>query len=222
MFCALGLIFGDKEGVGSSFHVLGIQTHFWRYRGRRFSFHVLCYRTYFQWCRGRRASFSCFVPRATGPGFMFCAPRLVLGGTEGVRYSFMFCSSGLVFGGTESVGSSFSYFPLPNSFWAVPRAPALIFMFCAPRLIFRGTEDVGSRFHVLRSRSRFGRYRRRRVQLQCFALPVRIWAVQTAPSLVFMILTILRVSVPVFMFCAPGLVFGGTMVVRSSFHILCS
>jgi hypothetical protein len=177
MFCALGLIFGDKEGVGSSFHVLGIHTHFQRYRGRRFSFHVLCYRTHFQWCRGRRASFSCFVPRATGPGFMFCAPRLVLGGTEGVRYSFMFFSPGLVFGGTEGIGSSFSYFPLPNSFWAVPRAPALIFMFCAPRLIFRGTEGpvfmfyapglvlggtegVGSNFNVLLSLFEFGRYRR--------------------------------------------------------------
>jgi hypothetical protein len=44
-------------------------------------------------------------------------------------------------------------------------------MFCAPRLIFDGTEGVGSRFHVLRDRTRFRRYRGRRLPFSCFALP---------------------------------------------------
>jgi hypothetical protein len=38
MFCALGLIFDNTEGVGSRFHVLHEQTHFRRHRGRRVQF----------------------------------------------------------------------------------------------------------------------------------------------------------------------------------------
>jgi hypothetical protein len=58
---------------------------------------------------------------------------------------------------------SFSCFASPDSFSAVPRASSAVFMFCVPVLIFGGTKGVGSRFHVLRSRTRFRRYRRRRV-----------------------------------------------------------
>jgi hypothetical protein len=80
-------------------------------------------------------------------------------------------------------------------------------MFCAPRLIFGGTEGVGSRFHVLRSQSRFRRYRGRRVPFLCFAHPDSFSAVP-------------RASGPVFMFCASGLVFDGAECVRSRFNVL--
>jgi hypothetical protein len=93
----------------------------------------------------------------------------------------LFCASGLVFGGAECVGSRFhvlrarsrfrwyrwrrvpfSYFALPDSFSAVPRASGPVFMFCAPGLVFSGTEGVGNRFQVLRARTHFRRYRGRK------------------------------------------------------------
>jgi hypothetical protein len=98
-------------------------------------------------------------------------------------------------------------------------------MFCAPRLVFDGTEDVGSRFHVLRARThfrhrgrqvsfscfsprtRFRRCRGRQVPFSCFALPDTFSVVPGA-------------SGPVFMFCAPGLIFGGTRGIGSCFHVL--
>jgi hypothetical protein len=138
----------------------------------------------------------------------------------------MSCASVIVFGGTECVGSRFhvlrsqtrfrryrgrrvpfSCFALPDSFSAVPRASGPVFMFCAPGLIFGGTERVGSRFHVLRSRTRFRRYRGRRVPFCCFALPNPFLAVP-------------RASGPVFMFYAPGRIFGGTEGIPSRFHVL--
>jgi hypothetical protein len=139
MFCAPVLIFGGTEGVGSRFHVLPSRTHF-------------------QWWRGRRVPFSCFalpdtfsaLPRASGPVFMFCRHRLVLGGTE-------------------VVGTHFHVLPSRIRFLAVPRASSPVFMFYAPGLIFGVTEGVGSRFHILRSRTRFRRYRGRQVPFSCFA-----------------------------------------------------
>jgi hypothetical protein len=80
-------------------------------------------------------------------------------------------------------------------------------MFCATRIVFGGTEGVGSRYHVLRSLTRFRRYRGRRVPFSCFALPDSFWAVR-------------RASGPVFMICAPRIVFGGTEGVVSRFHVL--
>jgi hypothetical protein len=64
-----------------------------------------------------------------------------------------------------------------------------------------------SYFHVLRSRTRFRRYRGRRVSFSCFVLPDLFLAVP-------------RASGPVFMLCAPGLVFDGTEVVGSRFYVL--
>jgi hypothetical protein len=81
-------------------------------------------------------------------------------------------------------------------------------MFCAPVLIFGGTESVGSGFHILRSLTRFSRYRGQRVQFSYFALLNPLPAVPRAFN-------------PVFMFCASRLVFDGTEGVGSSFHILC-
>jgi hypothetical protein len=43
-------------------------------------------------------------------------------------------------------------------------------MFGAPELFFSGTDGVRSYFHVLRPRTRFRRYRGRRVPFSCFAL----------------------------------------------------
>jgi hypothetical protein len=131
----------------------------------------------------------------------------------------MFCAPGHVFGSTAGIRSRFrcyrgcpvllSCFALPDSFSAVPSASGPVFMFCAPELIFGGTEGVGSRFHVLRSRTHFRRYRGRSVPFSCFALPDTLSAV-------------LRASGPVFMFCAPGLIFGGNEGVRCHFHVLCA
>jgi hypothetical protein len=157
---------------------------------------------------------------------MFCAPGLVIDGTKVVGSIFHVLRSGLVFGGTEGVWSCFhilrsrtrfrryrgrrvhfSCFALPDSFSAVPRASGPVLMFCAPGLVFGATVGVGSRFHVLRPRTHFRRYRVCRVPFSCFAFPDSFSAVT-------------RVSGPFFMFCATGLVFGGTEVVESHFHLL--
>jgi hypothetical protein len=89
----------------------------------------------------------------------------------------------------------------------VPRASGLVFMFFAPEHVFGGAECVGSHFHVLRGQVYFLRYRGRRVPFSCFMLPDSFLAVPSA-------------SGPVFMFCAPGLIFGGIEGIRSRFHVL--
>jgi hypothetical protein len=215
MFCAPGLIFGGIESVGSRFNVLRTQTHFWRYRGRRVPFSCFALPKLFSAVPGRRLPFSYFawpysfskVPRASGPVFMFCATS-----THFRRY--------------RGRQVPFSYFALPDSFSAVPRASGSVFMFCAPVLVFDSTEGVGSRFHVLRAglvfggiggdvsrfhvlcrQTRFRRCRVRRVPFSCFA---RLDSFPVVP----------RASGPVFMFCASGLVFGGTEGVGSRIHVL--
>jgi hypothetical protein len=82
-----------------------------------------------------------------------------------------------------------------------------VFIFCSPALIFDGTESIASSFLVLRSRARFRWYRGRRVPFSCFALSGSFPAVLGAPS-------------PLFMFCAPELIFSGTEGVRSHFQVL--
>jgi hypothetical protein len=140
----------------------------------------------------------------------------------------MFCALEHVFGGAEDVGSRFhvlhtrthfrqyrgrrvpiSYFALPDSFSAVPRASAPIFLFCVPVHFFGVTEGVGTRFHVLHSRTHFRRFRGRRFLFSCFASLHSFSAVT-------------RMSGPVFVFCAPRLVFGGTGGVGSIFPIFCA
>jgi hypothetical protein len=147
---------------------------------------------------------------ATGPVFMFCAPGLVFGETEGVMSGFYVLRSRTHFRQYRGRRLPFSYFARSDSFLAVPRssgafftfsavrmASGPVFMFCAPGLIFYGTEGVSSRFHVLCARTRFRRYRGRRVRFSCFALPNSFSAIS-------------RASTSVFMFCAPGLIFIGT------------
>jgi hypothetical protein len=80
-------------------------------------------------------------------------------------------------------------------------------MFSAPSHVFGGTKGVESRFHVLRARTHFRWYRGRRVPFLCFTLSDSLSAVP-------------RASHPVFIFSAPGYVFGGTEGVESRFHVL--
>jgi hypothetical protein len=199
MFYAPGLAFGGTEGIGSRFQVLRSRTRFGRYRGSRvpfscfelpglvfgdtegvgFRFHVLRSRTRFLRYRGRRVSFSCFalpdsfsaVSRVSGLVFMFCAPGLVFDGTAGDVSRFNVLRSQTRFRWYRGHRVPFSFFALPDSFPAVPRASRPILMICAPRLIFGGTEGVGTYFHYLRSRNRFWRNRGRCVPFSCFALP---------------------------------------------------
>jgi hypothetical protein len=258
MFYAPVLVFGGTDGVGSRFQVLRARNRFWRSGGRRVPFS----------CFAHPDSFSA-VPRASSPVLMFCAPGHIFGGTKSVesrfhvlrsgtrfrRYRvrrvtfscfalsktpehvfggtevvgsrfhvlrsrthfsavrrasgpiFMFCAPGLVFSGTEGVGVQFLCFALPDSFSAVPRASAPDLKFCTPELVFGGTDGVPSRFHVLCSRIRFRRCGARRVPFSCFALQDSFSTVQ-------------RASGTVFMFCAPGIVFGGAEGVGSCFHVL--
>jgi hypothetical protein len=196
MFCAPGPVLDGNKGVGSRFHVLRSRTHFRRYRGRR-------------------VPFSCFalvdpffpLPRASGSVFMFFSPGPVFGGTDGVGYRFYVLRSRTRFRRYRGRRVPFSCFAFPDSFSAVPRAPGAVFMFFSLGHGFSGTEGVGSRFHVLRSRTRFRRYRRRPIPFSCFALPDPFSMVPTA-------------SGPVFMFYAPGPVFDGTEGVGSRFHVL--
>jgi hypothetical protein len=223
MFCAPLLISDGTEHVWSHFHVLRSRTCFWQYRRHRVSFSA--------------------VPRLSGFVFMFCTPGLIFGGAECVwssfhvlrtrtrfrRYRglvFMFCTPGLIFGGNEGVRCRFhvlcvrthfqryrgrlvpfSCFELPDMYFEVQSVSGPVFMFCASRLVFDSTEGVGPRFHVLHSRTHFWRYRGRRVPFSCFARPYSFTTVQ-------------RSSGPVFIFCAPGLDFGGVEGVDSRIHVL--
>jgi hypothetical protein len=196
MFCAPGLTFGGTDGAGFGFLVLLSQTRFQRYRA----------------CR---VPFSCFtlpnpfsaVSTALGTVFMFCAPGLGFGGTEANGFCFHVLRSRTRFRRYRWRRVLFSCFALPDSFSTVPRALDPVFMFCAPESVFGVSEGVVSRFHVLRSRTRFWRYRPRRVPFSCFAVTDPFSAVS-------------RESVPVFMFRAPGPVFNGTKGVGSRFHVL--
>jgi hypothetical protein len=204
MFCSLRLVFGGTDGVGSLFHVLHSRTRFRRYRGASGPIFLFCApklvfggtegvpsrydvfrsRTCFRRYRGRQVPFSCFappdsfsaVPGASGLIFMFCAPGLVFGGSEGVRSRFLVLRSRthfLRYRGRRVCFHvlrsqtrfrrfrghrvPFSCFARSDSFSAVPRALGPAFVFCAPGLVFDGTEGVPSHFNVFRSRTCFRR-----------------------------------------------------------------
>jgi hypothetical protein len=197
LFCAAGLIFGVTEGVLSRFYVLRSRTRFRRFRGCRVPFS----------CFARPYSFST-EPRASGPVFMFCASELVFDESEDVGSRFNVLRSRTRFGQYRSRQVPFSCFALPDSFSAVPRATGIVFLFYALELIFDSTGNVWSRFHVLRSKTRFRQFRGRRVPFSCIALPDTFSAVP-------------RASGPIFMFCAPVLVFGGIEGVGSLFMFCC-
>jgi hypothetical protein len=195
-FCAPVPVFDNSEGVGSSFHVLRSRTRFRQYQECRVQFS----------CSALPDPFLA-IPRALSLVFIFCAPGLIFGGTKGARSSFNVWRSRTHFRRYQGRRVEFSCFSLPKSFSAVLRASDPIFMFCASKLVFGGTEDNRSSFHVLRSRTRFRRYRWRRIQFSCFVLQDSLSAVP-------------RVLDPVFMFCAPRLIFSDIEGVKSSFHVL--
>jgi hypothetical protein len=110
----------------------------------------------------------------------------------------MFCAAGLIFRGT--VTSCFHVLLSRTCFSAVPSV-------LRPVHIFSGTEGVGSRFQVLHAQTRFRRYQGLRVPFSCFALQDTFSAERRASGLVFM-------------FCALGLIFGGSESGRYRFHVL--
>jgi hypothetical protein len=196
MFCCPELVFGGTEGVGSLFHGLRSRTHFRRYQCRWVPFS----------CSALPDTFSA-VPSASGPFFIFCTPILVFDGTEGVGSRFLVLRARTRFRRYRGLRVLFSCFALPDSFSAVPRASGPVFIFCDPGHVFGGTECVRCVFHVLRSRTHFRRYRGRQVPFSCFTRPYSFSAVPRPPC-------------PVFMFCAPELVFDCTEGFRSLFHVL--
>jgi hypothetical protein len=195
MCCAPGLIFGGTEGVGSRFHVLRALTRFRRYLGRRVPFT----------CFALTDSFSA-VARVSCPFFMFCAPGLVFGNIEGVKSRFHVLRARNCFRRYRGHQVLFSCFALQESS-AVPSASGPVFMFCASEIVIDGYEGVGSHIHVLRARTHFRQYLGRRDPFSYFALQDSFSAVP-------------RASGPIFIFCAHGLIFGGTEGVGSHFHVL--
>jgi hypothetical protein len=175
MFCFPFLFFGGTEGVGSRFHVLHSRTRFRRYRGRWVSFS----------CFMRLNSFSA-VPTTSAPVFFFCATGHIFDGVEGVGSFFHVLCSWTRFRRFCGCWVPFSCFVSPYSFSLVARASGPDFMVCAPRHVFGVAEGVGSRFHVLRSRTRFRRYRGLRVPFSCFALPKSFSAIPRVSGPVFM------------------------------------
>jgi hypothetical protein len=131
---------------------------------------------------------------------MFCAPGLIFGGAEGIGSNFHVLRSRTRFRRFRGSRVPFSNFARPCSFSMVPRGSGPVFMFCAPGLVFGSNERVGSR-------SRFPRYRGRQDPFSSSALPNSFSAV-------------LRATGPIFMFCAPVLIFGCTEGVGSHFHVL--
>jgi hypothetical protein len=233
MFCAPGIVFGGSECVGSRLHIFRSHTLFQRFQRPRFQ--VLCF--------GESDSFSA-VSRASGPILMFCDTRLVFDDTEVIGSRFHFLCFRSHFRRCLGRRVQFLCFALLDSCSAVPRASGPVFMFCdhglifggsesgrvfifcAPGLIFGGSEVFGSRFYVLRCRSHFCRYRARRVEFSCFALPDSFSTVArvSVPFSYFALpdsfSAVARASGPVFMFCAPELMFCVTEGVGTNFHVL--
>jgi hypothetical protein len=166
MFCTLRLVLGATEGVISLFIFFAPGLIFGVNEGIGYRFHVLRSRTSFGRYRWRSVSFSCFalpntfwvVARSPGSICMFCFPRLISGGTEGVDPSFHVSRPQTCFRRYQGRRVPFSYFTLPDSFTAIPRASSPHFLFSTFGLVFSGTEGDGPRFHVLCSRTRFRRY----------------------------------------------------------------
>jgi hypothetical protein len=251
MFCAPRLVFGGIKNVRSSFALLNSFSAV--PRRRVLFFHVLRSRIHFWRYRGRRVLFSCFalpnsfsaVSRAPVPVLMFCGVGLILIDIEGLESRIHVFRSRTRFRRSRRRWFPFSYFALPSSFSAVPRASGPVFLFGAPGLIFDGFEGVGSSFHASRSRTRFQRYRRCRIPFSCFALPCSFSVVPKASGPVFHVLRCrtsfrrfrghrmqfscfaLRNSFSTvswalglfFLFCAPDLIFDGSGVVVSSFYV---
>jgi hypothetical protein len=191
MFCALGHVFGCAKGVSSLFHVLCSHTCFRRFRGRRVPF--TCFASPYSFSAVASASGPVFMFCATGhvsagmegvgSCFHVLHSRTRFRRYRGRRVTFSF------FDGTDDIGCRFhvsgsrtrfrrfrerrvsiSCFACSYSLSAVVWASGLVLMFCIPGHVFGGMVGVGSRFHVLRSRTRFQRFRGRWVPFSCFRL----------------------------------------------------
>jgi hypothetical protein len=138
---------------------------------------------------------------------MFCVPELIFSGTEGVGSRFHVLRAWTHFRRCRVRQVPFSYFVCQDSLSAVTRASGFVSKFCPPGLVFSCVKFVGSLFHVLRSRTHFRRYRRRRVPFSCFARSESFSAVP-------------RASGSFFMFFGSGLIFGGTDSIGSRFYVL--
>jgi hypothetical protein len=166
MYCATRHVFGGTEGVGSRFHLLRSWTRCRLYRGCRVPFSTLTLPDSFA-----------AVSRVSDPVFIFCTPRLIFDGTEGVGSRFNVLRVRTHFQRYRGRRVSFSYFARPDSFSTVPRTSGPVFIFCAPDsfsvvprasgpvfmfhapgLNFGGTDGVGSRFDVSSARTRFRRF----------------------------------------------------------------
>jgi hypothetical protein len=147
------------------------------------------------------------VLRASGLIFIVCGLGIFLGGTEGVGSRFHVLRSRTHFRRYQGRRVRFSCFVLPESFWAVSAASSPVFMFYAHGLVWGCTEGARPHFHVLRSRNGLGTYQRRKGPFSSFSLPD-------------MFLAVSRASGPVFIFCAPRLILGGTVGDGSRFHVL--
>jgi hypothetical protein len=180
MLSSPGFVFDGTEGVGYRSHVVRARTHFRRYRGRRVPFSSFALPELFS-----------AVPSSSGPVFTFCAPEFIFCGAECVGSRFHVLPTRTCFRGYRGRRVPFSSFARPDSFSAVLRASNPVFMFCASKLFFGGIEGVEYRFHVLRSRTRFRRYRGCRVR-----------------------------RVPFSRFACPELIFGGIDGVGSRFQVL--
>jgi hypothetical protein len=117
---------------------------------------------------------------------MFCALELIFGSTEGTESNFHVLRCQTYFPRFCGSRVHFSCFVLSDSLSAVPRASGPLFMFYDPELIFGNTMDTETTFHVLRSRTRFQRYRGHRVHFSFLALLDSFLAVPRELSLVFL------------------------------------
>jgi hypothetical protein len=135
--CAPGPVFSGIEGTGSSFYFLSSRTRFRRYRGYQVPFS----------CFVLPNSFSA-VPWGPGPVLCFALSNSFWAMPRAPNLVFIFCALRLVFGGSEGVGSRFHVLRFPNSFLAVPRVSGPVFMFYAHEPVFDGSEGGMSRFHV--------------------------------------------------------------------------
>jgi hypothetical protein len=149
------------------------------------------------------------VRRASCPIFMFCTPDHLFSGAEGVGSYFHVLHVGTHFRRNRGRRLPFSCFFIFGIILGGTKGVEPVFMVCDPGHIFDGTEGVVSQFLVLRSHTHFRRYRGRRFPFLCFA---RSDSLSEVP----------RYLGPVFIFCAPELIFSGTEGVGSRFHILCS
>jgi hypothetical protein len=165
IFLTPGLVFGGTEGIDSNFHISRSRTRFRWYRGCQI--HCTC------------LALPNSLELAPVSFFMFRAPRLIFGGTEGVSFSFHISRSRTNFRRYNGRRVQCSCFALPDPISTVQRASEPVFMFCASRLILGGIEGVKSSFYVLR-------YRWRRVPFLCFAILDSFSAVPRVPGIVFM------------------------------------